>query len=619
MSAPSLPGQVQMVYDSNICPREHEHKFTKPISFIFANLKENGVNIATLEYICAWQVAQTDTFEYEFVNKNGNTVVLYFEFDACAADLSSQAKSSNNEGSNSSHSCTKCCKCLHKSKLKTEFTNSFTHQEASVKKRYGTLQYKLENKAQLAAQRICSPSKGLWTMSKEQMETVEELVEQEIDAGSEPFKNAEVGFYGPLPIARSKIERWSSQLGGKVVKISPNKEYTPQFVFTTASSFVKYNSLYIPEQDQSFLSLRGFLALALSSTTLFPFESVLDFPLKKFAFTEENTTQEAQKAREPVCNCEIDCRHDGRKGQPHFLEAYAFFSPLFAGTRSTELVQRMQERYFQRLDVLHVFKGMLLDHTNVLLGTTPAKKSEKKRGRRKKEEVPTVEEVGYIDKKSVLSNINTFVHRQFHQFTGSEHRELLFGAQTLLLPHFHSFVPQMTRESICKTFTCLQELCALAYTKQEKLQACPLVRQRVWVLRFQLPKLLLRSYGISTCVNKLWSNYLHDIFHLPEEFERGLPVRVSMERGEQELAKLNKLNTNNNALDAGKNWLNNSEDSEVRKPHKKRDRLSSPSSTQPTFGRSLRLTTRATSLRLSLFSAFSIDTDTKKELTGRPI
>jgi hypothetical protein len=71
-------------------------------------------------------------------------------------------------------------------------------------------------------------------------------------------------------------------------------------------------------------------------------------------------------------------------------------------------------------------------------------------------------------------------------------------------------------------------------------------------------------------VNELWSNYLHDILHLPEELEIGLPIRVSMERREQSLAGLNKFSTNNNPLDTGKNWLDISEYLSDKKRHKKK-------------------------------------------------
>jgi hypothetical protein len=95
------------------------------------------------------------------------------------------------------------------------------------------------------------------------------------------------------------------------------------------------------------------------------------------------------------------------------------------------------------------------------------------------------------------------------------------------------------------------------------------VQQRVYVLVFQLPTLLLKSFG-KTARRKLWSNYLHDLLsHLADEFERGLPLSLSTERVEQALSKLNKTSTNNNKLDACINRLETCENSQVKERYKK--------------------------------------------------
>lgn len=172
----------------------------------------------------------------------------------------------------------------------------------------------------------------------------------------------------------------------------------------------------------------------------------------------------------------------------------------------------------------------------------------------------------FVQENKLTELVNShFFHTKLGQMSGFEHRQLLFGAEVFFLQNLSTDLTPIQVAGMRGSFTCLQELCALSYTKNKTWQECLLVRQRVWVLIFQLPYFLINAFGKSVVIDKLWSNYLHNIFHIGEEFEKGLLIRVSMERFEQTLSKLNKMSSNNNALDDLCRFLQASEDLKVRK------------------------------------------------------
>jgi len=358
---------------------------------------------------------------------------------------------------------------------------------------------------------------------------------------------------------QAPLKKFAAALGASVSSVG-SKGDKATYIISNESAFHKFHKTRVLEEDEHLVSLRLFYLLSLGEDT--------EADFSPYFFDEANTTPEAVAKRDVVCKCEIDKLWDGRKGTPGFITALQQYLPLFAQSEemAQTLLKEVKLKFAQHVECLHVWKGLLLDLERVCFGKAPLSKDEKAKqketGKKQKKNPQPI----FVQESKFTELIHShFFHTKIHQMSGFEHRQLLFGSDVFFLNNLSpNLKPQQVR-ALRDTFTCLQELSAVSYTKNTTWQQCLLVRQRVWVRIFQLPYFLLNAFGKALVVKKLWSNYLHDVFHIGEEFEKGILIRVSMERFEQTLSKLNKMTSNNNPLDDLIRFLQASEDVKVQK------------------------------------------------------
>lgn len=132
------------------------------------------------------------------------------------------------------------------------------------------------------------------------------------------------------------------------------------------------------------------------------------------------------------------------------------------------------------------------------------------------------------------------------QYSGYQHRELLFGAEYFIIEHLEA-KHENKKEALLETITYFQELCAISYFT-EIYQQCRKIQCRVRVLTHLLPSALLKLFG-KEGRNRFWSNYLHHLLnHMAQEFEITPLPSVSMERFEQSISKQNKVHHNNSKI-----------------------------------------------------------------------
>ena len=145
----------------------------------------------------------------------------------------------------------------------------------------------------------------------------------------------------------------------------------------------------------------------------------------------------------------------------------------------------------------------------VVLGPIKTEKKDKKevQGKEKKRKRKSAnDDKALVDQKPVLQCLQKgsfFSHKSLHQFTGFEHRELLFGFDVFIKNYIKSTCAKRQKKGLSLVFGTLQEMCALTYTKNARLQKSRLVQQRMWVLVFLLPKYLLQTFGKAVCTSDL--------------------------------------------------------------------------------------------------------------------
>jgi len=128
---------------------------------------------------------------------------------------------------------------------------------------------------------------------------------------------------------------------------------------------------------------------------------------------------------------------------------------------------------------------------------------------------------------------------------GNSSRKALFISEIIIVPHL---ILDKPKGEVTKFFNCLKELCAISYFSRYY-QECSKIRARCWALSFLLPKYIIYLFGDAG--KKLFDNHLHKILrHLSEYFEDGPFDEMSCEPFEAYIARILKINTNNQKIHA---------------------------------------------------------------------
>ncbi len=531
----TLPAHIQILFNAKYFQKEFSCAVEKPVPFVVGNLSENAANSRLLEVIGGKAFAKILPFQFSFTNKNQKVVNICFEYHASPGDLSQQSKACNNECVGSNHPCPKCEMCLHDTKIDSDF--SFRAAMSAVRKTQENLELIEKQKEHMTMEAISSSKFALAPVTKNQASIVKELLEQLVSSQQKTLDGFKVAFYGQLQLKRDILTKTATSLGATVVNCTK-----ADFIFMSDKSFLKYDKAYVIGDDQHVASLRLFFLLCHSGE---------DPPnIEAFLFTTKNTTVESVKLKKWICKCEPDSTVNGMKGVSPFIKSLEESLPLFCSDPliASFILHKTKKAYKQRIDPLHMMKGMLYHVENALFGKLSP---EKKEGENKKKKKKTEPQIAYVSEEKLLAlSRNYFSHISFQQFFGSEHKELWFGAKVFIIPLLQG--PEDKKQGFCLLVPLLQELCFLSNTKNNALQQCKLVQQRVWVRTFQIPYFLLKAFG-QHMRRLIWCMYYHDLHaHTAELFEEILP---SMEWFEGVLSKEVKAKTNNNSLDTLTAWL----------------------------------------------------------------